>query len=130
MDTLTVVQSAVIVFLVGLLGALLKFGVGKINKWTEEITGKMGSLEKSITNIGHEIKEIRKDFDRVNGRFEAHDAEFRSVRQRLHSVENTVAAILTMFEILKFQGCKDGKGCALAEVMAKFDPVQSKQGRE
>ena len=130
MDVLTVIQSSVIVFLVGLIGALLKFGVGKVNKWTEEITGKMGTLEKSINDIGHEIKEIRKDFDRVNGRFEAHDAELRSVRQRIHSVENTIATILTMFEILKFQGCKDGKGCSLAEVMAKFDPLHTKKAGE
>lgn len=130
MDALTVIQSAAIVFLVGLLGALIKFGVGKINEWSKELKAEMRTLGENMVNVVHEIKEIRKDFDRVNGRFEAHDAEFRSLRQRLHSVENTVAAIITMFEILKFQGCKDGKGCALAEVMANFDLVQSKQGRE
>jgi predicted nucleic acid-binding Zn-ribbon protein len=130
MNTLTIIQSAAIVFLVGLLGALIRFGVVKINEWSKEIKAEIKTLSENMVDVVHEIKEIRKDFDRVNGRFEAHDAELRSVRQRLHSAENTIAAILTMFEILKFQGCKDGKACVLADVMTRFDPVQVKQERE
>jgi hypothetical protein len=126
MNVLTLIQSAAIVFLVGLLGALIKFGVGKINEWSKEIKAEMKTLSENMVDVVHEIKEIRKDFDRVNGRFEAHDAEFRSMRQRLHSAENTIASIITMFEVIKFKAC--GEGCALSEVFSKFSPAQ--QNRE
>lgn len=123
MDILTIIQSAAIVFLVGLLGALIKFGVSKINEWSKELKAEMKALGENMVSVVHEIKEIRKDFDRVNGRFEAHDAEFRSMRQRLHSAENTIASIITLFEILKFQG---KEGCAVSELLQKFNPTPQK----
>ena len=124
MDILTLIQSAAIVFLVGLLGALIKFGVGKINEWSKEIKAEMKTLSENMVDVVHEIKEIRKDFDRVNGRFEAHDAEFRSMRQRLHLAENTLASIITMFEVIKFKGSHEG--CIVSEVFSKFSPTPHK----
>ena len=127
MDVLTVIQSAVITFLVLVVLGLIKYGVKKADEWTKDVKEKMDDLGKSMVGVVSEIREIRKDFDRVNGRFDSQDAEIRALRSRLHTVESTVNAIVTMLEILEFKACKE---CALGDVIARFAPGRNGETKE